>query len=268
MSIVRSASNGSAAHGQAQHAGVGGERPPVGELRRIVVDEEVDRSEADQRTDVRRVEAVLGGDLCGAAECPNGVGRVGITITAADDLQRGAQLVGTPVGLGRETALAASAAAWIGLPAPKAASAAIARAATSSGRWARSTNAPRPSIARPRALPGPEPGATRRARRQRAARARLAELGGLTGVTSQGQDTHPIGQHASEGRIENHRPRQVFVGGPQRAGGSGSPGEASQQSSRSAVVATQFVEISSEERHHHRGPAPRPPTQARAARTA
>ena len=38
----------------------------------------------------------------------------------------------------------------------------------------------------------------------------------------------------------------MFVGRPQRSGGSGSPGEGSQQPSRSALVATQFVEISRE----------------------
>ena len=85
----------------AKHAGVGGEFPCVDELRRVVDDEEVDRPEADQRTDVRRVEAMLGGDLRGAAERGSGVVRVCLAMTAPDDLQRGAQLVRSSVGLGK-----------------------------------------------------------------------------------------------------------------------------------------------------------------------
>ena len=58
----------------AEHAGVGGEVSCVDELRGVVGHEELDRPEADQRTDVRRVESVLGGDLRGAAERRGGLG--------------------------------------------------------------------------------------------------------------------------------------------------------------------------------------------------
>ena len=167
---------------------------------------------------------------------------------APDDLERGAQLVGAPVAFGERDSprRQCSGAGWV----------AGAKGGVGGDRCCRRVVG---SVGSFSAAGGDLPstvseGGTGEGQTQfgvlvaaRRPQRGFAEFGGLTGVPGQGQNTHPIGDHAGECRIEDHRPRQVLVGASQGACGSSAPGEGSQQPGRSAVVAAQFVEISGEQ---------------------